>query len=45
MLMMRGVACTLEKHHEVQMLDEAHRGGGASSRIATSRRGSCPTRR
>ena len=45
LLMMRGIASTLEEHHRVQLLDEALEGRGASCRIATSRRASCPTRR
>ena len=42
-LMVRGVASTLEKHHRVQLLDEALE-AAVRSRIATSRPASFPTR-
>jgi ATP-dependent Clp protease ATP-binding subunit ClpA len=41
--MMRGVASTMEKHHKVQILDEALEAAVKLS-TATSRRASCPTR-
>ena len=43
-LMMRGIAAPLEKHHRVQSSTKRSK-PRCGCRIATSRRGSCPTRR